>query len=47
MLKKQKTEQPVKRNRWLPTSCKDRFFDFNMIDQSKSNFRKSKKKSIF
>ncbi len=25
------------------TRCKDRFFDFNMIDRSKSNFRKSEK----
>ncbi len=25
------------------TKCKDWFFDFNMIDRSKSNFRKSKK----
>ncbi len=25
------------------TRRKDQFFDFNMIDQSKSNFRKSKK----
>ncbi len=25
------------------TRRKDRFFDFNMIDRSKSNFRKSKK----
>ncbi len=52
MLKKQKTEQVVKWNRWLnrtgglPTSRKDRFFNFNIFDQSKSNFRKLKK-SIF
>ncbi len=26
-----------------PTSHKDQFLDFNMSDQSKSNFRKSKK----
>ncbi len=35
-------EQAIKRNRWLPTSCTDQFFDFNMIDRAKSNFRKLK-----
>ncbi len=39
MLKKQKTEQAVKGNGRLLVSRKDRFFDFNMIDRAKSNFR--------
>ncbi len=43
MLKKQKTERVVKRNRRVTTNRKDQFFDFNMIDRSKSNFGKSKK----
>ncbi len=37
-------KQTKKQNRQLPTSRKDRFFDFNMIYRSKSNFRKLKKK---
>ncbi len=40
MLKKQKTEKVVKGNRQLPTGRKDQFFDFNMIDGSKSNYGK-------
>ncbi len=44
MLKKQETEQAVKmEQRVASTRRKDRFFDFNMNDCSKLNFRKLEK----